>query len=88
MRELIQIEERLRVYEHWAIMGKLITSAAQELHSHLEVINRCLLLTQEEKDLAEAKKQIAEALKVLQQMSHIIDSQLACAKHFKDQGTL
>jgi hypothetical protein len=80
MGEVDQLKERLQVYEHWAIMGKLITCATHELQSMVEDIKNCLLPVQEKENDPGAERQLTEALKYLHQMSRTINSLLACAK--------
>jgi hypothetical protein len=83
MGEVDQLKERLQVYEHWAIMGKLITCATHGLQSIVEDIKHCLLLAQEEENDPEAERQLTEALKYLHQMALTINSLLACEKSIK-----
>jgi hypothetical protein len=79
MREVEQLKEKLLVYEHWAIMGKLITCTTQELQSIGGSISLCLLLALEKENNPGVKSHLNEALKYLNQMSLIIDSMLSCA---------
>jgi hypothetical protein len=80
MGEVDHLKERLQVYEHWAIMGKLITCATHELQSIVENTKHCLSLAQEKEKDPGAERQLTEALKYLHQMSLTINSLLACAK--------
>jgi hypothetical protein len=83
MGEVEQLKERLKVYEHWAIMGKLITCATTELQSMVEDIKNCLLLAQEKENDPGTEKQLTEALKYLHQMALTINSLLASDKSIK-----
>jgi hypothetical protein len=83
MGEVEQLKERLQVYEHWAIMGKLITCATHELQSMVEDIKDCLLLAQQKEHFPEADRKITEALIYLQKMALTINSLLACEKSIK-----
>jgi uncharacterized protein YfkK (UPF0435 family) len=87
MGEVEQLKEKLQIYEHWAIMGKVITCATHELQSMVEDIKNCLSLVQEKENDPEAERQLAEALTYLHQMALTINSLLACEKSIKKTDT-
>ncbi len=74
------LRQRLQLYEHLAIMGKLSLCVAHELNNPLDGIRRYLSLAQRKKDEPrEVERYLGEAQKGLQKMSLTIRSLLSSA---------
>jgi PAS domain S-box-containing protein len=68
--ELEQLKQRLHLYEHLAIMGKLTLCVAHELNNPLDGIRQYLSLALRKKaDPGEVERYLAEAQKGLQKMA-------------------
>jgi two-component system sporulation sensor kinase A len=79
-----QLRQRLNLYEHLAIMGKLTLCVVHELNNPLDGINRYLSLALMKKDDPEAVERfLGEAQKGLQKMSLSIRSLIFSANPFK-----
>ena len=84
MSELEQLRQRLRLFEHLAIMGKLSLCVAHELNNPLDGIRRYLSLAVMKKEQPEeVERYLAEALKGLEKMAASIRSLMASAKPLK-----
>lgn len=82
--EVEQLRQRLHLYEHLAIMGKLSLCVAHELNNPLDGIRRYLSLAQRKKDEpGEVDRYLGEALKGLHKMSLTIRSLLSSANPLK-----
>jgi PAS domain S-box-containing protein len=82
--EAEQLKQRLQLYEHLAIMGKLTLCVAHELNNPLDGIRRYLSLAILKKDDATSvERYLAEAQKGLQKMSMSIKSLMFSANPFK-----
>jgi signal transduction histidine kinase/CheY-like chemotaxis protein len=82
--EMEHLRQRLHLYEHLAIMGKLSLCVAHELNNPLDGIRRYLSLAQRKKDdPAEVDRYLGEALKGIQKMSLTIRSLLSSANPLK-----
>lgn len=86
--EVEQLRQRLHLYEHLAIMGKLSLCVAHELNNPLDGIRRYISLAQRKKDQPEeVERYLNEALKGLQKMSLTIRSLLSSANPLKAPRT-
>jgi PAS domain S-box-containing protein len=84
MSELEQLRQRLRLFEHLAIMGKLSLCVAHELNNPLDGIRRYLSLAVMKKEQPqEVERYLAEALKGLEKMASSIRSLMASASPLK-----
>jgi signal transduction histidine kinase/CheY-like chemotaxis protein len=82
--EVEQLRQRLNLYEHLAIMGKLTLCVAHELNNPLDGIRRYLGLALTKKEDPEAvERYLGEAQKGLQKMSLSIRSLMFSANPFK-----
>ncbi len=82
--ELEQLKQRLQLYEHLAIMGKLTLCVAHELNNPLDGIRRYLSLALMKKEAPqEVERYLTEAQKGLQKMSLSIKSLLFTANPYK-----
>jgi|UniRef100_A0A7C5ALW5 signal transduction histidine kinase len=82
--ELEELRQRLHLYEHLAIMGKLSLCVAHELNNPLDGIRRYLSLAQMKKnDPEEVDRYLSEAIKGLHKMSLTIRSLLSSANPLK-----
>ncbi len=82
--EAEQLKQRLELYEHLAIMGKLTLCVAHELNNPLDGIRRYLSLAIIKKDDPESvERYLTEAQKGLQKMSLSIKSLMFSANPFK-----
>lgn len=82
--EAEQLKQRLQLYEHLAIMGKLTLCVAHELNNPLDGIRRYLSLAILKKDDAQSvDRYLTEAQKGLQKMSMSIKSLMFSANPFK-----
>jgi PAS domain S-box-containing protein len=82
--EAEQLKQRLHLYEHLAIMGKLTLCVAHELNNPLDGIRRYLSLALLKKDdAASVERYLIEAQKGLQKMSLSIKSLMFSANPFK-----
>jgi signal transduction histidine kinase len=82
--EAEQLKQRLQLYEHLAIMGKLTLCVAHELNNPLDGIRRYLSLAILKKEDAQSvERYLAEAQKGLQKMSMSIKSLMFSANPFK-----
>jgi two-component system, NtrC family, sensor kinase len=82
--EAEQLKQRLELYEHLAIMGKLTLCVAHELNNPLDGIRRYLSLAVIKKDdPASVERYLTEAQKGLQKMSLSIKSLMFSANPFK-----
>jgi PAS domain S-box-containing protein len=82
--EAEQLKQRLELYEHLAIMGKLTLCVAHELNNPLDGIRRYLSLAQMKKDDPESvSRYLTEAQKGLHKMSLSIKSLMFSANPFK-----
>ncbi|MDP3182494.1 MAG: response regulator [Desulfobaccales bacterium] len=82
--ELERLKQRLNLYEHLAIMGKLALCVAHELNNPLDGIRRYLSLAlMKKEDHQEVERYLTEAQKGLQKMSLSIKSLLFSANPFK-----
>jgi PAS domain S-box-containing protein len=79
-----QLKQRLHLYEHLAIMGKLSLCVAHELNNPLDGIRRYIsLATRKKDDPQEVERYLTEAHKGLQKMSLTISSLLSSANPLK-----
>jgi PAS domain S-box-containing protein len=79
-----QLKQRLELYEHLAIMGKLTLCVAHELNNPLDAIRRYLSLAIIKKeDPPSVERYLTEAQKGLQKMSLSIKSLMFSANPFK-----
>jgi signal transduction histidine kinase/CheY-like chemotaxis protein len=84
LSELEKLKQRLHLYEHLAIMGKLSLCVAHELNNPLDGVYRYLCLAQRKKDdPKEVERYLGEAQKGLQKMSMTIRSLLTSANPLK-----
>ncbi len=82
--ELERLKQRLNLYEHLAIMGKLALCVAHELNNPLDGIRRYLSLAlMKKEDHQEVERYLTEAQKGLQKMSSSIKSLMFSANPFK-----
>jgi PAS domain S-box-containing protein len=82
--EAEQLKQRLELYEHLAIMGKLTLCVAHELNNPLDGIRRYLSLAIIKKDDPDSvERYLTEAQKGLQKMSLSIKSLMFSANPFK-----
>lgn len=82
--ELEKLKQRVHLYEHLAIMGKLSLCVAHELNNPLDGVYRFLSLAQKKKDNPEeVERYLNEAQKGLQKMSMTIRSLLSSANPLK-----
>ena len=82
--EAEQLKQRLELYEHLAIMGKLTLCVAHELNNPLDGIRRYLSLAILKKDdPPSVERYLTEAQKGLQKMSMSIKSLMFSANPFK-----
>jgi PAS domain S-box-containing protein len=82
--EAEQLKQRLELYEHLAIMGKLTLCVAHELNNPLDGIRRYLSLAVIKKeDPASVERYLTEAQKGLQKMALSIKSLMFSANPFK-----
>jgi signal transduction histidine kinase/CheY-like chemotaxis protein len=84
LSELEKLKQRLHLYEHLAIMGKLSLCVAHELNNPLDGVYRFLTLALKKKDNPEeVERYLNEAQKGLQKMSMTIRSLLSSANPLK-----
>ena len=82
--ETENLKQRLHLYEHLAIMGKLSLCVAHELNNPLDGIRRYLSLAQMKKtDPSEVDRYLGEAIKGLHKMSLTIRALLSSANPLK-----
>jgi two-component system, NtrC family, nitrogen regulation sensor histidine kinase GlnL len=82
--EAEQLKQRLELYEHLAIMGKLTLCVAHELNNPLDGIRRYLSLAMMKKeDSTSVERYLTEAQKGLQKMSISLKSLMFSANPFK-----
>jgi len=82
--EAEQLKQRLELYEHLAIMGKLTLCVAHELNNPLDGIRRYLSLAiLKKEDPGSVERYLLEAQKGLQKMSLSIKSLMFSANPFK-----
>jgi signal transduction histidine kinase len=82
--EAEQLKQRLELYEHLAIMGKLTLCVAHELNNPLDGIRRYLSLAiMKQNDPASVERYLTEAQKGLQKMSMSIKSLMFSANPLK-----
>jgi PAS domain S-box-containing protein len=82
--EAEQLKQRLQLYEHLAIMGKLTLCVAHELNNPLDGIRRYLSLAiMKKEDASSVERYLGEAQKGLQKMSLSIKSLMFSANPFK-----
>jgi PAS domain S-box-containing protein len=90
--EISQMQQRLSLYEHLAIMGKLSACVVHELNNPLDGVKRYISLAQIKKDHSEdVDRYLTEAQKGLNKMSLAINSILNVAnpnRILKSQDTL
>ena len=90
--EISQMEQKLSLYEHLAIMGKLSACVVHELNNPLDGVKRYISLAQIKKDRSEdVDRYLTEAQKGLNKMSLAINSILNVAnpnRILKSQDTL
>ncbi len=90
--EIAQLQQRVSLYEHLAIMGKLSTCVVHELNNPLDGVKRYISLAQMKKDHPEeVDRYLSEAQKGLGKMSMAINSILNVAnpsRILKSQDTL
>jgi len=90
--EISQLQQRLSLYEHLAIMGKLSTCVVHELNNPLDGVKRYVSLAQRKKDHPDdVDRFLTEAQKGLNKMSMAINSILNVAnpsRILKSQDTL
>lgn len=90
--EIAQLQQRVSLYEHLAIMGKLSTCVVHELNNPLDGVKRYISLAQMKKDHPEeVERYLSEAQKGLGKMSMAINSILNVAnpsRILKSQDTL
>jgi signal transduction histidine kinase len=90
--EISQMQQRLSLYEHLAIMGKLSACVVHELNNPLDGVKRYISLAQMKKDQADdVDRYLTEAQKGLNKMSLAINSILNVAnpnRILKSQDTL
>jgi PAS domain S-box-containing protein len=82
--EAEQLKQRLELYEHLAIMGKLTLCVAHELNNPLDGIRRYLSLAiMKKEDAPSVERYLTEAQKGLQKMSMSLKSLMFSANPFK-----
>jgi PAS domain S-box-containing protein len=82
--EAEQLKQRLELYEHLAIMGKLTMCVAHELNNPLDGIRRYLSLAiMKKEDSPSVERYLTEAQKGLQKMSMSLKSLMFSANPFK-----
>jgi PAS domain S-box-containing protein len=82
--ELEQLRQRLHLFEHLAIMGKLSLCVAHELNNPLDGIRRYLsLAVMKKEEPQEVERYLAEALNGLEKMASSIRSLMASAEPLK-----
>jgi PAS domain S-box-containing protein len=82
--EAEQLKQRLELYEHLAIMGKLTLCVAHELNNPLDGLRRYLSLAiMKKEDPSSVERYLNEALKGLQKMSLSLKSLMFSANPFK-----
>jgi len=82
--ELEQLKQRLELYEHLAIMGRLTLCVAHELNNPLDGIRRYLSLAiMKKEDAGSVERYLTEAQKGLQKMSLSLKSLMFSANPFK-----
>jgi len=82
--EAEQLKQRLELYEHLAIMGKLTLCVAHELNNPLDGIRRYLSLAiMKKEDPPSVERYLTEAQKGLQKMSLSLKSLMFSANPFK-----
>jgi PAS domain S-box-containing protein len=82
--EAEQLKQRLELYEHLAIMGKLTLCVAHELNNPLDGIRRYLSLAiMKKEDPPSVERYLTEAQKGLQKMSMSLKSLMFSANPFK-----
>jgi PAS domain S-box-containing protein len=82
--EAEQLKQRLELYEHLAIMGKLTLCVAHELNNPLDGLRRYLSLAiMKKEDPPSVERYLTEALKGLQKMSISLKSLMFSANPFK-----
>ncbi len=90
--EISQMHQRLALYEHLAIMGKLSACVVHELNNPLDGVKRYISLAQMKKDCSDdVERYLIEAQKGLSKMSLAINSILNVAnpnRILKSQDTL
>ena len=90
--EISQMQQRLSLYEHLAIMGKLSACVVHELNNPLDGVKRYISLAQIKKDHSDdVDRYLTEAQKGLNKMSLAINSILNVAnpnRILKSQDTL
>jgi PAS domain S-box-containing protein len=90
--EISQMQQRLSLYEHLAIMGKLSACVVHELNNPLDGVKRYISLAQIKKDSTDdVERYLSEAQKGLSKMSLAINSILNVAnpnRILKSQDTL
>jgi signal transduction histidine kinase/CheY-like chemotaxis protein len=87
--EVELLRQRLHLYEHLAIMGKLSLCVAHELNNPLDGIKRYLSLAQIKKtEPGEVERYLGEALKGIHKMSLTIRSLLSSANPLKAPRTV
>ncbi|MFZ2087506.1 MAG: response regulator [Desulfobaccales bacterium] len=88
LSELEKLKQRLHLYEHLAIMGKLSLCVAHELNNPLDGVFRYLSIALRKKDNPEeVERYLGEAQKGLQKMSMTIRSLLSSANPLKAPPT-
>ncbi len=88
LSKLENLKQRLHLYEHLAIMGKLSLCAAHELNNPLDGVSRFLSLAMKKKDdPQEVERYLNEAQKGLHKMSMTIRSLLSSANPLKAPRT-
>jgi len=84
LSELEKLKQRVHLYEHLAIMGKLSLCVAHELNNPLDGVHRYLTLAQKKKDNPkDVERYLNEAQKGLHKMSMTIRSLLSSANPLK-----
>jgi signal transduction histidine kinase len=88
LSELEKLKQRLHLYEHLAIMGKLSLCVAHELNNPLDGVFRYLSLAQRKKENPQdVERYLGEAQKGLHKMSMTIRSLLSSANPLKAPPT-
>ena len=88
MSELEALRQRLHLFEHLAIMGKLSLCVAHELNNPLDGVSRYLSLALMKKDQPqEVERYLTEAQKGLQKMATSIKSMMFSANPLKTART-
>ena len=82
--ELEQLKQRLQLYEHLAVMGRLTLCVAHELNNPLDGIRRYLSLALVKKENPqEVERFLTEAQKGLQKMASSLQSLMFSANPLK-----